>query len=180
VQLTCAGRADLPSSANSRAAACDSAAIDPAQTRVPVPCRFTRSWAPALAAATLAWMQVRVRTAAAAAPLALQSRAKLTSCTTAHCLVRLAHASCLQLLPMHKMRLFSTLAGGVYARLPVGTPCAMGSGTVWAGNLLKPMLGRGELRCIGATTIAEYRKYIEKVNLAHHHRGSVFTSCPQK
>ena len=31
-----------------------------------------------------------------------------------------------------------------------------------AGNLLKPMLGRGELRCIGATTIAEYRKYIEK------------------
>ena len=27
-----------------------------------------------------------------------------------------------------------------------------------AGNLLKPMLGRGELRCIGATTIAEYRK----------------------
>jgi ATP-dependent Clp protease ATP-binding subunit ClpB len=31
-----------------------------------------------------------------------------------------------------------------------------------AGNLLKPMLGRGELRCIGATTITEYRKYIEK------------------
>ncbi len=32
-----------------------------------------------------------------------------------------------------------------------------------ASNLLKPMLGRGELRCIGATTIAEYRKFIEKV-----------------
>jgi ATP-dependent Clp protease ATP-binding subunit ClpB len=31
-----------------------------------------------------------------------------------------------------------------------------------AGNLLKPMLGRGELRCIGATTLDEYRKYIEK------------------
>jgi ATP-dependent Clp protease ATP-binding subunit ClpB len=31
-----------------------------------------------------------------------------------------------------------------------------------AGNLLKPMLGRGELHCIGATTITEYRKYIEK------------------
>ena len=29
-------------------------------------------------------------------------------------------------------------------------------------NLLKPMLGRGELRCIGATTLDEYRKYIEK------------------
>jgi len=92
----------------------------------------------------------------------------------------LAPASCLQLLPMHRMKLFSTLAGGAYARLSVGTPCAMGSGTVWAGNLLKPMLGRGELRCIGATTIAEYRKYIEKVILAIHHRGSVFTSCTQK
>ena len=31
-----------------------------------------------------------------------------------------------------------------------------------AGNLLKPMLGRGELRCIGATTLDEYRQYIEK------------------
>ena len=31
-----------------------------------------------------------------------------------------------------------------------------------AGNLLKPMLARGELRTIGATTINEYRKYIEK------------------
>ena len=28
------------------------------------------------------------------------------------------------------------------------------------GNLLKPMLGRGELRCIGATTLDEFRKYI--------------------
>jgi ATP-dependent Clp protease ATP-binding subunit ClpB len=31
-----------------------------------------------------------------------------------------------------------------------------------AANLLKPMLARGKLRCIGATTLAEYRKYIEK------------------
>ncbi|KAK1382803.1 Chaperone protein ClpB4 mitochondrial-like [Heracleum sosnowskyi] len=31
-----------------------------------------------------------------------------------------------------------------------------------AGNLLKPVLGRGELRCIGATTLDEYCKYIEK------------------
>ena len=31
-----------------------------------------------------------------------------------------------------------------------------------AANLLKPMLARGELRCIGATTLDEYRKYIEK------------------
>jgi len=35
-------------------------------------------------------------------------------------------------------------------------------GNMDAGNLLKPMLARGELRCIGATTLDEYRKYIEK------------------
>ena len=35
-------------------------------------------------------------------------------------------------------------------------------GSMDAGNLLKPMLARGELHCIGATTLEEYRKYIEK------------------
>ena len=35
-------------------------------------------------------------------------------------------------------------------------------GSMDAGNLLKPMLARGELHCVGATTIDEYRKYIEK------------------
>ncbi|MHC4988908.1 MAG: Clp protease N-terminal domain-containing protein, partial [Planctomycetota bacterium] len=35
-------------------------------------------------------------------------------------------------------------------------------GSVDAGNLLKPSLARGELRCIGATTLDEYRKYVEK------------------
>ena len=35
-------------------------------------------------------------------------------------------------------------------------------GSMDAGNLLKPMLARGELRCIGATTLDEYRKYLEK------------------
>ncbi len=35
-------------------------------------------------------------------------------------------------------------------------------GSMDAGNLLKPMLARGELHCIGATTIEEYRKYVEK------------------
>ena len=35
-------------------------------------------------------------------------------------------------------------------------------GAMDASNLLKPMLGRGELRCIGATTLDEYRKHIEK------------------
>ncbi len=37
-----------------------------------------------------------------------------------------------------------------------------GQSNVDAGNLLKPMLARGELRCIGATTLDEYRKHIEK------------------
>ena len=35
-------------------------------------------------------------------------------------------------------------------------------GAMDAGNLLKPMLARGELHCIGATTLDEYRQYIEK------------------
>ena len=35
-------------------------------------------------------------------------------------------------------------------------------GSMDAGNLLKPMLARGELHCIGATTLDEYRQYIEK------------------
>ena len=35
-------------------------------------------------------------------------------------------------------------------------------GSMDAGNLLKPLLARGELHCIGATTLDEYRKYLEK------------------
>ncbi len=42
----------------------------------------------------------------------------------------------------------------------VGTGATQGN--MDAGNLLKPMLARGELRCIGATTLDEFRKYIEK------------------
>ncbi len=42
----------------------------------------------------------------------------------------------------------------------VGTGKA--EGAIDAGNMLKPMLARGELRCIGATTLDEYRKYVEK------------------
>ncbi|ELR97515.1 ATP-dependent chaperone ClpB [Gloeocapsa sp. PCC 73106] len=42
----------------------------------------------------------------------------------------------------------------------VGTGSSQGA--MDAGNLLKPMLARGELRCIGATTLDEYRKHIEK------------------
>lgn len=43
----------------------------------------------------------------------------------------------------------------------VGTGSSQ-QGAMDAGNLLKPMLARGELRCIGATTLDEYRKFIEK------------------
>lgn len=38
-------------------------------------------------------------------------------------------------------------------------------GAMDAGNMLKPMLARGELHCIGATTLNEYREYIEKIQL---------------
>jgi ATP-dependent Clp protease ATP-binding subunit ClpA len=36
-----------------------------------------------------------------------------------------------------------------------------GDGAMDAANLLKPMLARGQLRCIGATTLNEYQKYVE-------------------
>ena len=44
-------------------------------------------------------------------------------------------------------------------------------GAMDAGQLLKPMLARGELHCIGATTLDEYREYIEKMR-----RSSVVSS----
>jgi ATP-dependent Clp protease ATP-binding subunit ClpB len=47
-----------------------------------------------------------------------------------------------------------------------------------AGNLLKPMLARGELRCIGATTLDEYRKYIEKDAALERRFQQVFVDQP--
>lgn len=38
-----------------------------------------------------------------------------------------------------------------------------GDGAMDAGNMLKPALARGELRCVGATTLDEYRQFIEKM-----------------
>ncbi|XP_077223501.1 chaperone protein ClpB3, chloroplastic-like isoform X2 [Tasmannia lanceolata] len=52
------------------------------------------------------------------------------------------------------------------------------NGAVDAGNLLKPMLGRGELRCIGATTLDEYRKYIEKDPALERRFQQVFVDQP--
>lgn len=51
-------------------------------------------------------------------------------------------------------------------------------GAMDAGNLLKPMLGRGELRCIGATTLKEYRKYIEKDPALERRFQQVFCGEP--
>ncbi len=51
-------------------------------------------------------------------------------------------------------------------------------GTMDAGNLLKPMLARGELRCIGATTLDEYRKYIEKDAALERRFQQVFVKEP--
>jgi ATP-dependent Clp protease ATP-binding subunit ClpB len=51
-------------------------------------------------------------------------------------------------------------------------------GSMDAGNLLKPMLARGELRCIGATTLDEYRKYIEKDAALERRFQQVFIDQP--
>ncbi len=47
-----------------------------------------------------------------------------------------------------------------------------------AGNLLKPMLARGELRMIGATTLDEYRKYIEKDAALERRFQTIFVAEP--
>jgi ATP-dependent Clp protease ATP-binding subunit ClpB len=51
-------------------------------------------------------------------------------------------------------------------------------GSMDAGNMLKPMLARGELHCIGATTLDEYRKYIEKDPALERRFQPVFVDEP--
>jgi len=51
-------------------------------------------------------------------------------------------------------------------------------GSMDASNLLKPMLARGELRCIGATTLKEYKKYIEKDKALERRFQQVFVDQP--
>lgn len=51
-------------------------------------------------------------------------------------------------------------------------------GSMDAGNLLKPMLARGELHCIGATTLDEYRKYVEKDAALERRFQSVLVDQP--
>ena len=58
----------------------------------------------------------------------------------------------------------------------VGAGAAEGS--VDAANMLKPLLARGQLRCIGATTLDEYRKYIEKDSALERRFQPVYVSEP--
>lgn len=58
----------------------------------------------------------------------------------------------------------------------VGAGAAEGS--IDAANMLKPMLARGQLRCIGATTLDEYRKYIEKDNALERRFQPIFVGEP--
>ncbi len=51
-------------------------------------------------------------------------------------------------------------------------------GAVDAANILKPLLARGELRCVGATTLTEYRKYIEKDAALERRFAPVFVDEP--
>ena len=51
-------------------------------------------------------------------------------------------------------------------------------GSMDAGNLLKPMLARGELHCIGATTLDEYRKYVEKDTALERRFQPVMVNAP--
>ncbi len=51
-------------------------------------------------------------------------------------------------------------------------------GSVDAGNLLKPALARGELRCIGATTLDEYRKHVEKDKALERRFQTIYVSEP--
>jgi ATP-dependent Clp protease ATP-binding subunit ClpB len=53
-----------------------------------------------------------------------------------------------------------------------------GEGSVSAGNLLKPMLARGELRCIGATTLKEYKQYMEKDKALERRFQQVYIGQP--
>ena len=51
-------------------------------------------------------------------------------------------------------------------------------GTMNVGNMLKPMLARGEIKCIGATTLNEYRKYIEKDGALERRFQKIIVQAP--
>jgi len=51
-------------------------------------------------------------------------------------------------------------------------------GTMNVGNMLKPMLARGEIKCIGATTLNEYRKYIERDGALERRFQKIIVKAP--
>jgi ATP-dependent Clp protease ATP-binding subunit ClpA len=53
-------------------------------------------------------------------------------------------------------------------------------GSMDAANIMKPALARGNLSCIGATTIAEYRRYIEPDSALERRFEKVIVSAPRK
>jgi ATP-dependent Clp protease ATP-binding subunit ClpB len=61
---------------------------------------------------------------------------------------------------------------------PSSGPVRPARGTMDAGNMLKPMLARGELRLVGATTLDEYRKHIEKDAALERRFQQVFVGEP--
>jgi len=53
-------------------------------------------------------------------------------------------------------------------------------GAIDASNMLKPALARGELRCVGATTLNEYRKYIEKDAALERRFQPIYVAQPRR
>lgn len=66
---------------------------------------------------------------------------------------------------MRALRLPITIADVPVCAVHLVLGAGKAEGAMDAANLLKPMLARGELRMIGATTLDEFRKHIEKVRL---------------
>ncbi len=62
--------------------------------------------------------------------------------------------------------------------LVLGAGRSSGDSGMDAANLLKPMLARGTLRCIGATTLSEYRKYIERDSAFERRFQQVYVAEP--
>lgn len=85
----------------------------------------------------------------------------------------LAHAS-LKFIPITKRFTFQFLFRQMHTVVGAGAV----SGSMDASNLLKPALARGQLRCIGATTINEYRKYIEKDKALERRFQQVYVGEP--
>ncbi|KAF5796607.1 putative P-loop containing nucleoside triphosphate hydrolase [Helianthus annuus] len=70
------------------------------------------------------------------------------------------------------------LTGLLFSSQLISLDMGATNGAMDAGNLLKLMLSRRELRCIGATTLDEYRKYIEKDRSLEHRFQQLYVDQP--